>query len=127
MNSFCCFSTYNICFTGCLSVTWWRWCILNLFSVRFDWRSKNSNIKSRKLNYSKSYSISMSCVSETTCGFNGFIIAPKRIHDNIIPAKISMPIFQPNLLIKISANGPNESAPMPVPAVTKPKIDYAYV
>ncbi len=31
-----------------------------------------------------------------------------------------MPIFQPNFPIKKSANGPNDKAPIPVPAVTKP-------
>lgn len=57
----------------------------------------------------------------TFCGFNGLMIAPNRIQVNIIPAKMSIPIFQPSLSIMKFANGPNERTPIPVPAVTRPK------
>ncbi len=59
----------------------------------------------------------------TFFAFNGRIIAPNKIPVNIIPANISMPAFQPNFPIKKLANGPKDNAPIPVPAVTKPKIN----
>ena len=34
-----------------------------------------------------------------------------------------MPIFQPNFPIRKLANGPNDKAPIPVPAVTIPKMN----
>jgi hypothetical protein len=46
------------------------------------------------------------------------------MHNNIIPANIYIPFCQPNFFIKIFANGPNVKAPIPVPAVTRPKIHY---
>jgi hypothetical protein len=42
----------------------------------------------------------------------------------MIAANIYIPVFQPHLLIKKSANGPNDKAPIPVPAVTRPKIHH---
>ena len=67
--------------------------------------------------------ISISRLIRTFTGFNGRIIAPNKIHVNITPANISMPTFQPSLVIKILAIGPKDKTPIPVPAVTKPKIN----
>lgn len=116
--------TYNICFTCRLSVGW-RWSYIFAFLSRFlrssEWKKIFLSVESdiRRL----SYCISISFLFRALVAFNGLISAPNKIPVNIIPAKINMPIFQPNFPMTIFANGPKDNTPTPVPAVTKPSMN----
>ncbi len=97
--------------------------MLTIFDMSFNRRSIRRSKKILMRNIKSTYCISTSRLIGTFTGCNGRIMAPNKIHVNIIPANISMPVFQPNFPIKKSANGPKDKAPIPVPAVTKPKIN----
>jgi hypothetical protein len=57
-------------------------------------------------------------------GFKGLIDTQQIAQQRRIADNISKPVCQPNLLNKIREKGPNVIEPIPVPAVTIPKIAY---